>query len=239
MIKRGIPNFITILNLGSGFLGVIFIMNSNIRLAVYMVILAALFDFLDGFAARLLNAYSAIGKSLDSLADVISFGLLPGLMVYSIQSELLFETNNLFKLIPYTAVLIPAFSALRLAIFDNDESQKYNFRGLPTPANALFFASFSYLFITYEWSFVKDNPLLVSSGILLLTIIMSWLLVSKINMFSLKFRTFAVKENGIRYFFLVSSIAAIALFGIKGISIIIVPLYVLLSLIFQRTMKTI
>ncbi len=237
MIKRHIPNFITTLNLASGFMGIVFTMNSHIQWAVYMVLLAAVFDFTDGFAARLLKSYSTIGKSLDSLADVISFGLLPGILVYSMQTELNTSPESLMGFIPYTAVLIPSFSALRLAIFDNDENQRENFRGLPTPANALFFASLSFFLANREQATFMDNQTAVSLGLFFITIFMSFLLVSRINMFSLKFRSLGFKENMLRYIFILGSLVAILVLGIEGIAITVIPLYIFLSVVFRNQFK--
>ena len=134
------------MNLTAGSVGVIFLFSGNLAAASAMIFLAAVFDFFDGFLARLLGVHSAIGKSLDSLADMVSFGLLPGLLVYTMQNELNVPVTTAGNIFALTGLMIPVLSGLRLAIFDNDEEQKFVFRGLPTPANALFFAATGLVF---------------------------------------------------------------------------------------------
>ena len=151
-IVRNIPNFITSLNLVAGFTAVIFAFNINtIAYAPYYVFLAAVFDFFDGFSARLLKSYSKIGKELDSLADVVSFGVAPGVLMYqmlqfSSYNFLMFENNTIINII--VASLIPVFSALRLAKFNIDERQSDSFIGLPTPASAILIASITIIFFS-------------------------------------------------------------------------------------------
>ena len=242
-IKNHIPNFITLLNLLSGCIAIVFIFEDQLVVASYLIGLAAIFDFLDGFLARLLNAKSSIGKDLDSLADVISFGLVPGLILFKLIN---YSFENIMNsgitiLIPYIAFLIPMFSALRLAKFNNDERQQIVFIGLPTPANALLIASFPLILIQKSTLVGIDissvHSLFYNTVFLIaLTILLSYLLIAKIPLLSLKFKTYNWNENKIRYIFLgISCIFLILLFysAIPGI----ILLYILLSLFFQKTPK--
>ena len=207
-IKNWIPNFITSLNIAAGGLSIILTFEGLITQAAYLILLAAVFDFLDGMSARLLNAYSELGKQLDSLADLISFGLAPAVIVYHVMKSTLLidtlyphniETYKLFFL--FSILLIPIFSALRLAKFNIDTRQTTSFIGLPTPANALFFASIPIIssinpFDPFLFLIYNKNILI---GIILVS---SFLLVSPIPMFSFKFKNFKLKDNGIRFLFL-------------------------------------
>ena len=234
-MHRHIPNFITILNLLTGIIGIWFVLESNPFTGALFIFIAALFDFLDGFSARLLNASSKIGKSLDSLADVVSFGVLPGIIIYKLQSIAIgtgadFEwgnnvlaTEKIFLLLP---LIIPAFSAIRLARFDNDDRQTNEFRGLPTPANALFIAAWmaSYPVLNQKLVWLYD-PWIIA----IVSTFLSILLIMDFPMFSLKFKSLQFKPNLIRYIFIAISIISIALFKIPGILIIII-LYIIISL---------
>jgi CDP-diacylglycerol---serine O-phosphatidyltransferase len=224
MIRKHIPNAITCLNLFSGCIATVFAFQEAYLTAALFIALAAVFDFLDGFAARLLKAYSPIGKELDSLADVISFGLAPGAMAYSYISTLAL-LNGSPEMLAWSGFLIPVFSALRLAKFNLDERQTSSFLGLPTPANALFWA----FGISSSFSFFLDfnfDPILVVLGIL----VFCGLLVSEIPMFSLKFKNFQWKGNRLRYYFLIGCVILLFLLKINGISPCIVW-YVLLSIL--------
>jgi CDP-diacylglycerol---serine O-phosphatidyltransferase len=218
-IIRHVPNFITCLNLTAGALGVIWC-RENLPFAAYMIFIACLFDFIDGFAARLLKASSPIGKELDSLADMVSFGLLPGLIVFHIIGNSSLEHKEILK---FAGLLIPVFSALRLAKFNIDERQSYGFIGVPTPANAILFASFALIFGTgnlEHWQMLM---------IAVLSVIMSLLLVSEIPLFALKFKSFAMKENLHIYLFLAISAVLVLIFGKFAVPGIIF-LYILTSL---------
>ena len=175
MIKKHVPNFITCLNLFSGALAVYFAFQANYELVLILVLLAAVFDFLDGFAARLLKAYSPMGKELDSLADVISFGLAPGAVAFS-----MLQASELPQWLAFAGFIIPVFSALRLAKFNIDERQSSSFIGMPTPANAIFWIGLGY---SYHEN-LAQQPYFVLGFIAL----MSLLLVSELPMFSLKFK---------------------------------------------------
>ncbi|MDD2491448.1 MAG: CDP-diacylglycerol--serine O-phosphatidyltransferase [Bacteroidales bacterium] len=212
-LKNSIPNTITSLNLLCGVIAVILAFRGEEIWAVYLVFAAAIFDFLDGFFARLLNAYSPMGKELDSLADLISFGMVPA--VLALKRYEIFLTGDsglstdssapfLISLIPLVIVL---FSALRLAKFNVDTRQSSSFIGLPTPANAILIVSFihftdsSAIFSSLE-STIWFWPAL--------SLLLSFLLVSEIPMFSLKFKTLRWRENKTMFGFLIySSITAI------------------------------
>lgn len=222
MIGKHIPNTITSLNLASGCGSIVFALEGNYQVAAYLILLAAVFDFFDGFAARLLKAYSPIGKELDSLADVVSFGVAPGMMIFRFMKDLC-ETSGYPDWISWFAILIPVFSALRLAKFNIDERQTNSFIGLPTPANALFWSfglAFSYDKIVYTTIY----PFIM----LLAVIIFSWLLICEVPMFSLKFKKFNWQGNGLQYIFLGGCFILIILFGWAGISACIL-LYVFMS----------
>lgn len=184
-----IPNAITICNVITGFLALTFALNGDFKTTFLLIILAAVFDFCDGLAARTLKAYSNIGKDLDSLADMISFGAVPTAIMYT-----LLAGSDLPEL-KYIALLIVALSALRLAIFNNDESQTSEFRGLPTPAAALFFVSYA----------ISAAHLPVYAHVIAVVGI-STLLVANVRMFSFKFKSIGFKDNSIRYIFLLGTI---------------------------------
>ncbi len=215
MIKKHIPNFITCLNLFSGCTATLLAFKGNYEGAFIAILLAAVFDFLDGLGARLLKSYSAMGKELDSLADVISFGMAPGAIVFSFMTEM-----NVNQWFPYLAFLIPIFSALRLAKFNVDTRQTTSFIGLPVPANAIFWAgivySFSSLLMTNAWL------------LLLFVALFCYLLISEIPMFSLKFKNLAWKDNQIQYLFLAVCVIILAIFQLNAFPLLICW-YILLS----------
>ena len=201
-----------------GCLVVVFASEGRSFPAAYFVWIACAFDFLDGFSARILKVSSPIGKELDSLADMVSFGLLPSVVIYK-----MVIVSGAPSYLPYLAFSIAVFSAIRLAIFNLDETQTDSFRGLPTPANALLITALPLLtgvvagYLTNYW---------VLGGI---TILSSYLLVSGIELFALKFKSFSWKENKIRFTFLVLSVLLLVGLQIAAIPIIIL-LYVAVSL---------
>ena len=181
-LRSCIPNFITSMNLLCGSIGVIFALDGSFEAAFLFMIAGAVCDFLDGFAARLLGAYSDIGRELDSLADVVTFGLLPSMMLCRLSSMLGGE-DAWYACIPLVMV---AFSALRLAKFNVDDSQGTFFAGLPTPANALLCASLCCFTVSGGAEFLlrwASGPVFLP----LLSLVLSLLLVSRIRMFSFKF----------------------------------------------------
>ena len=226
VIKNSIPNTVTCLNLFFGCIACVMAFEARYDLALLFIILSAVFDFFDGMLARVLNAHSIIGKDLDSLADDVSFGVAPSLIVFSLLKEMYYPASMEFiaPYLPYAAFLISVFSALRLAKFNNDTRQTSSFIGLPVPANALFWGSFV----------VGAHDFLVSENchpvyILLLVCLFSWLLVSEIPMFSLKVKSLAWKGNELRYILIACAIIFVALWGFLGISGTIL-LYIVLSI---------
>ncbi|MCL2727043.1 MAG: CDP-diacylglycerol--serine O-phosphatidyltransferase [Bacteroidales bacterium] len=233
-MKRHIPNFITCLNLFFGCVAVVFALRGWLGFAVYMVIAAALFDFLDGLAARLLNAYSPIGKELDSLADLISFGLAPAAMMhYEFTQALRFKISfgldsipwELYSFFPFVLVIA---AALRLAKFNVDSRQSDHFIGIPTPACALLIGSLLvYVTRTPQWMPLLDTVYTIPVMVLLL----SWLMVSNLPMFSLKIKSAAWKGNEIRFLFLLFALAFGVFSLIMGWPWSLIVLIVLLSYI--------
>lgn len=244
-IRRSIPNFLTLCNLTAGVVSVTLVIQGALTWAALFIFIAAVFDFLDGNAARLLNARSELGKQLDSLADVVSFGVAPGIIVFFLLSKGCEGSCNFLErsgITPYFALLIPLFSAVRLAKFNIDLRQEENFIGLPTPANAIFFASVPLvLYAGHQFypllrlDFMQDF-FTNTRALALLTLLMSYLLVSDFRMFSLKFKSPAWHGNEPRYLFLIGAVALLALFSVAGIPLSIL-LYFVLSLIFQKQLR--
>jgi CDP-diacylglycerol--serine O-phosphatidyltransferase len=218
-MKRHLPNFLTCCNLLCGCFGIVFVLEGREIPAAYFVWLAGIFDFFDGFVARAMKVSSPIGKELDSLADVISFGLLPSLVMYKMIS-----TSSDSSLLPYIAFAIAVFSALRLAIFNVDETQKDSFRGLNTPANTIFITSLP-LLTNDVGRWLYQPALLVG-----ITLIFSLLLVSRIEFFALKFKNFRWEDNRMRFTFLLLSVLLLVVFQFLAIPIVII-LYIVLSLL--------
>lgn len=237
-IKKHIPNFITSLNLLSGCIAVVIAIKYDLYLASFFICLSAIFDFFDGMSARLLNVKSDIGKELDSLADLISFGLAPGLIIFrllSISGDVFLKIND-FNILPFFALIIPVFSALRLAKFNVDVNQTKSFIGLPTPANAIFMAAFP-LILKYN-NIAFFNELFSNSYFLIvISIIFSYLLVAKIPMFSLKISNLSWKDNKLRYIFILLSLLLMAVFRYSGIPMVII-LYILLSVFDNTVLKS-
>ena len=199
---KNIPNTITSMNLLCGALGVIFALRGSLDIAFYLMLASAVCDFFDGFAARMLKAYSNIGKELDSLADLISFGLLPSMMLYRRLIE-----GGVTGFVAYIPLIIVVFSALRLAKFNVDERQTENFLGLPTPASAMWCGSLIYAAdhgVMSMANMLHDTYLIPVAAVVL-----SLLLVSEIPMFSLKIKK-GSEQNRIRIYF----VAIIALFSV-------------------------
>ncbi|MDR1678189.1 MAG: CDP-diacylglycerol--serine O-phosphatidyltransferase [Prevotellaceae bacterium] len=233
-IKNSIPNFITCLNLAAGCVACVYGFLGDFQTAAICIILAAIFDFFDGFAARLLKAYSLMGKELDSLADMVSFGLAPAIMLFYLLGQC--NMNMAF-----VAFLLTVFSALRLAKFNIDERQTSSFIGLPVPANAIFWA---FLICNIQTSLVLDDKELYisyqigemtfSSLQFLLLIsalvgIFCYLMISEIPMFSLKFKHSKRKGNELRYVFLAVSLVLLVWFQTKAFPLIIL-LFIVMSI---------
>ena len=229
-ITRHIPNTVTCLNLFSGCIACVMAFEAKYDLALGFIILSAIFDFFDGMLARTLKAYSAIGKDLDSLADDVSFGAAPSFIVFSLFKEMHYPScmEGIAPYFPYLAFLIAVFSGLRLAKFNNDTRQTTSFVGLPVPANALFWGSLIY----------GSHSLLISENfnpiyLLILVMLFSWLLVSEIPMFSLKFKNLSWKDNKISFIFLIVCAPLLIFLGVSGFAAVIVW-YIILSLFTRK-----
>lgn len=225
-IKKHIPNTITCCNLVSGCIATTYAFAGNPKMAMFWIIMGAVFDFFDGMVARLLKVSSPIGKELDSLADDVTFGVAPSAIVFSELFTLQYPVlQGLQTYIPYCAFLIAAFSALRLAKFNLDDRQTTSFIGLPTPANALFWGSFIIGGHTFIESFRWGVPL-----ILIMICLSCYLLVAEFPMFALKFKKWSWKGNEVKYIFILSCIPMLLFLGYSAFSAII-AWYVILSAI--------
>jgi len=234
-IKNNLANAITLGNLFSGCVGAVHLLLGDYQTTAICIILSLVLDFFDGFVARALKANSNLGTQLDSLADMVSFGLIPGLAMFKMLEP--FGNELLGMQLPfeikYFGFFITLFSCLRLAIFNLDEDQKYYFKGLNTPSNTilifgLFFAhkelgSFSFLF-------EKEIYLLI------LTAISSWLLISPIKMIAMKFKSMKLQDNYPKLALLIGAILILIIFKTVGIPLVILY-YILISLIFQKQLK--
>ena len=229
-MRRHIPNMITCCNLLSGCVAAVFAFQGVYTVAFACIIMGAVFDFFDGLTARALKVSSPIGKELDSLADVITFGLAPATMVYSWLCACASAHLDMLvaSAMPFAAFLLVAFSALRLAKFNVDERQTSSFIGLPTPANALFWGGLV----------IGSHDVVVAQPygwvlVLVLIVLFSWLLVAEIPMFSLKFKNLSWKSNRIAYTFLLVSLVLLVVLGWGGLSAVI-GWYIILSLLTQK-----
>ncbi len=221
---KHIPNTITLLNLLSGTFGIIFFAKQDLESSVYCIFISGLLDFFDGFAARLLKVSTPIGKDLDSLADVVSFGVLPGLLLFEVSQSLFQSSDIIPPLVSYLALFIPLCSALRLAKFNHQASQFYDFRGLATPANAIYTSA-----IVMSIS-QKSLPQNIQTYLLLTSLIaLPFLLISNIRLFSAKIQDITLSKNIDRILFLSLSLTAILLMGWNS-AVVILPLYLLISI---------
>ncbi|MCU0436103.1 MAG: CDP-diacylglycerol--serine O-phosphatidyltransferase [Bacteroidia bacterium] len=238
-----IPNLFTLGNLLCGCLAIIFALDGDLTWSAYLVGIAAVLDFLDGFMARLLKSSSPIGKELDSLADCVTFGVVPGIMVmvmvqkglyYSKEGYLFLEQNYWLTYFP---LIISLFSALRLAKFNIDTRQSDSFIGVPTPANAMLLSAIPLMagwdgqpdFMT-RYAEVAPAFIVTPFFLLGISLVMSLLLISELPLFALKFKKFGWKGNEVRYSFLLACLALIAWLGYAGIALSIVA-YILLSVV--------
>ena len=222
---KNIPNIITCLNLFAGCLACMMVLSyGNYIGALIFILLASLFDFLDGFAARLLKAYSPIGGQLDSLADLISFGMAPACIIYGFLTEMA-DRSTLEERIAFFTFLITIFAALRLAKFNIDTRQTSSFLGLPVPANGIFWAALIPAIRPYS----EGNEVLFSVIVIGLIVLFCLLMVSEIPMFSLKFKHYRWKGNEYPYILILSAIVLISSLQVLGISLTI-AIYILMSL---------
>lgn len=227
-IKAHIPNTLTLFNLLTGVIGILTVIDGNIPAGAYFVLVAAAIDFLDGFAARLLRVQSNLGKELDSLADVVSFGVLPGIILFEMAQA---STDSPW--LPYLTLIVPMLSGYRLAKFNLDTRQSDRFIGFPTPANALFISTLPHLAILFP-----SVEALINSPLILIGIawVFSILLISEIPLIALKFKNFQFVPNRFRFILLGLSLIAFVLFQLGGIPLIILG-YVGLSVIENLTTR--
>lgn len=245
-MTKYIPNALTLLNLFCGCVAVIFAVNNNFVTATLFVFLGVFFDFFDGFAARKLNVQSDLGIQLDSLADMVTSGLLPGIIMYKLlemttgvpENSNSWETSN-FKfdlpILPLIGLCVTLASAYRLAKFNIDEDQQTYFKGLPTPANALLIISLPLILEFQNNDLI--NLIIINKWFLIgLTGVSCYLLNSNIKLFALKFKNWILKENAIRYIFIVLCIVLVILLQFVAIPLVIL-LYISMSVLDNFTSK--
>lgn len=236
IIKRNIPNFITCINVVSGCVAIILVFTASdpttavpswiwASIAIGVAVVA---DFLDGFSARMLKAWSEIGKELDSLSDLVSFGVAPAMILFT----LLDADLALPSWIKWASLLIPALGALRLARFNVDTRQTSSFIGLPIPANALFWIGFAAVFSSFpQWGWLHSPWF-----ILPLIFVEAWLMVSPIPLFSLKFHSFGWNGNEFRWSLIAGSVVLLVFLGMQGL-IPVILLYLILSVFARKEGK--
>jgi CDP-diacylglycerol--serine O-phosphatidyltransferase len=226
-VKKHVPNAITCANLFSGCVGIVLAFKGELIGAAYAIFLSAIFDFFDGLASRVLKSFSGIGKDLDSLADMVSFGVLPAVIMY----QLFLEAHQIDKVsswLNFAAFLIPVFSALRLAKFNVDTRQAENFIGVPTPANAILIASLPMIIHHHNRFYTPylGNPFVLVAFVL----VMCSLLVAEMPMMSLKFKNTDFNQNIYRYLLLLFSAILILFFKFAAVPVVIF-IYIILSII--------
>jgi CDP-diacylglycerol--serine O-phosphatidyltransferase len=232
-VTQHIPNFITSLNILAGSAAIVSFFNLDFKAGLIFFVLALIFDFLDGFAARALKAYSELGKQLDSIADMISFGFLPGLVMFILlkESDSYYDMHALIRsIVPYLGFVVTVFSGIRLAKFNIDTEQTENFKGLATPANTLMIIALPLIEKNYQWT----EPVLNNIYLLIIFIgLSSFMLISRIEMFSLKFKSFSWSENRHRFIFLIISIVLLILFQFYAFTPIIL-VYIVYSILLDQ-----
>jgi len=243
-IKNNLANLFTLGNLFSGCVGIVHLIAGDYQTTAICIIVSLVLDFFDGFVARALKSNSNLGVQLDSLADMVSFGFLPGVAMFKMLEPFenhFFGTELPFD-IKYFGFLITAFSCLRLAIFNLDEEQKYYFKGLNTPANTILIFGLYYIFNSFgEKSSDSSKSLRLifeySDAILIaITLLSSWLLISPIKMIAMKFKSKKLSDNYPKLVLLIGGILILLIFKTVGIPLIIIY-YILVSLIFQKELK--
>lgn len=220
-IKNNLANALTLANLFAGCIGAIHLISGDYQTTAICLILSAVFDFFDGFVARALRSNSNLGLQLDSLADMVSFGLIPGLTMYKALEPFGAELMGLhlpFE-VKYLGLIATSFSCLRLAIFNLDEEQRYYFKGLNTPTNTVLLFGLYYAFKeTGSFSFLFESEILL----LLLTLITSFMLISPVKMIAMKFKSKALKDNYPKIALLLGGIAILAIFKLVGIPLLVI-----------------
>ena len=239
-IQKLIPNTFTMLNLFSGIMAILCIQNENFWGGLLFMLAGIGFDFFDGFFARIFKVTGPLGIQLDSLADAVTSGLAPGLIMYKLIENTLGTDNTLFfssnefsiaklqSVIPFFGFLITIAAIYRLAKFNISEDQKHHFVGLPTPANAIFIAGLA-LVITDD-QFTLVNYIDTTWFLLIVTLLSCYIMNSKLNLFALKFKSYDFNSNKLRYLFIATVILIVSLIGINAIPLTII-LYILFSLL--------
>lgn len=250
-MKKHIPNLITMLNLLSGCIAVVLAVQNHLDLAAFFVFLGIFFDFFDGLAARVLKVQSELGLQLDSLADVVTSGVVPGIAMYQMlamsqggfvlgwegtaaSKEVVWVGEDIVPL-ALVGFLITLSSAYRLAKFNIDDDQKTSFKGLPTPANALFILSLP-LILKYQDNLVISNWLMNPWVLLFITLLSTYMLNAPVRLFALKFKSWGFKGNGVRYTFLLLSLVMAVTMKFLAIPLIIIS-YVILSVVDTQVLR--
>ncbi|MBT8237072.1 MAG: CDP-alcohol phosphatidyltransferase family protein [Croceitalea sp.] len=239
-MKQHIPNFITLLNVFCGCIAIVFAVLNQLEFTAIFMFLGIFFDFLDGFAARLLNVKSELGVQLDSLADMVTSGVVPGIVMFQLLNMSqtggwnldVFGMHTQLSLLPLTGFIITLASAYRLAGFNIDENQVSSFMGLPTPANAILIVSLP-LILIYQNNDALNGLILNPWFLIGLTLLSAYLLNARIELFGLKFENWSFKDNGTKYLFLIGSLVMLLTLRFLAIPIIII-FYILASLIQKR-----
>ncbi len=241
-MKQYIPNALTLLNLFCGSIAVIFAVNDNFTAAALFVFLGIFFDFFDGFAARKLNVQSELGLQLDSLADVVTSGLVPGIIMFKLLEIVESDWGEVdlsegfgMPLLPLLGLSITLASAYRLAKFNIDTEQQSFFKGLPTPANTLLIISLP-LILEFQNSDVINKIILNKWFLIGLTIFSCWILTSNIKLFALKFKDYSFKSNATRYIFIILCLVLLIVLHFAAIPVIIL-LYIGMSMLDNATSK--
>jgi CDP-diacylglycerol--serine O-phosphatidyltransferase len=251
-MKRHIPNLITLLNVLCGCVAAVFAVLNQLELAAFFVFLGIIFDFFDGFAARILDVKSELGLQLDSLADMITSGLVPGIVMFQMFAMSikggwnvtngdggpivdLFSNLNGSTVLPFFGFIITMASAYRLAKFNIDENQASSFIGLPTPANALLILSLPLILLHHDMGGL--NEIILNQWFLIgVTLLSAFLLNSNIELFALKFKNWSFKDNALRYIFIIVSL--VLLITMKFLAVpIIIAFYILSSILSKATSK--
>ncbi len=246
--KKHIPNLITLLNLLSGTIAVLFAVHNELVMAAYLVFLGIIFDFFDGFAARILNVQGELGKQLDSLADVVTSGVVPGIVMYQLLfnavhkqwlDNLSCEIGNWITFdeyhlhwIPFVGLIITLAAAYRLAKFNIDERQTSSFIGLPTPAAALVVLSLP-LILTFSSNEFTNSMISNVWFLIAITVLLSYLMNAEIPLFSLKFKDYSWKSNKVKFIFIALTVVLSVLLQFVAIPLVI-AVYILISLITKK-----
>ena len=251
-LKRHIPNIITLLNVFCGSVAVIFASNGNFIMASVFVFLGIFFDFFDGLVARKLDVQSELGIQLDSLADMITSGLVPGIIMFKLISLVVYPSDEFISdnwnpylsltgvkasFLPFIAFLIPMASAYRLAKFNIDEDQQTYFIGLPTPANTLLIISLP-LILEFQNNDIMNSIILNKWFLISLTVLSAYLLNSNIKLFALKFKDWSFKSNSIRYIFILLGIISMVVLKFAAIPFIVI-IYIAMSVLNNLSTKEI